>query len=139
MQNLEGLALKGGNLQSIDDIEQLEKTIGQLKAIHGEMSLLSKKSQNDAVNEFKLGMINKVISSANAVLGTNYRPFEDFEAFDVDALPSNSDVVFVIAQYLEEVERYRTDNVVYSDYKWVYLIDGKPSEILADAKTRGKG
>jgi len=65
-----------------------------------------------AVNAFgvcgwiKLGMINKVIASANDVLGSDYRPFQDFEAFDVDELPSNSDVVFVIAQYLEEIERY---------------------------------
>jgi hypothetical protein len=126
-------------MKSIDDIEKFEKTIGQLKAVHGEMSLLSKKSQNDAVNKFKLGMINKIIASANNALGPSYRPFDDFEAFDIDELPSNSDVVFVIAQYLEEIERYRTDNVVYHDYKWVYLVDGKPSEILADAKTRGKG
>ncbi|WP_417514209.1 hypothetical protein [Minwuia sp.] len=126
-------------MKSIEDIENLEKTIGQLKAVHGEMSLLSKKSQNDAVNKFKLGMINKVIASANSVLGSEYRPFDDFEAFDVDELPSNSDVVFVIAQYLEEIERFRTDNIVNHDYKWVYLIEGKPSEILADAKTRGRG
>lgn len=126
-------------MKHIEDIEKLEKTIGQLKAGHGEMSLLSKKSQNDAVNKFKLGMINKVIASANEVLGSDYRPFQDFEGFDVDALPSNSDVVFVIAQYLEEIERYRTDNVVQSDYKWVYLIVGEPSEILADARTRGRG
>lgn len=126
-------------MRNIEDIEKLEKTIGQLKAVHVEMSLLSKKSQNDGVNKFKLGMINKVISSANGVLGSEYRPFHDFEAFNVDELPSNSDVVFVIAQYLEEIERFRTDNVVRHDYKWVYLIEGKPSEILADAKTRGEG
>lgn len=126
-------------MRNIKDIEKLEKTIGQLRAVHGEMSLLSKKSQNDAVNKFKLDMVNRVIASANEVLGSDYRPFDDFEAFDADKLPSNSDVVFIIAQYLEEIERYRTDNVVRHDYNWVYLIDGKPSDILADAKTRGKG
>lgn len=126
-------------MKSIDDVEKLEKTLGQLKAVHSEMSHLSKKSQNDAVNKFKLGMINKVISSANDVLGSDYRPFSEFDAFDVDELPSNSDVVFVIAHYLEEIERYRTDNVVHHNYEWVYLIDGKPSDILADSKTRGKG
>ena len=124
-------------MKSIEDIEKLEKTIGKLKAIHGEMSLLSKKSQNDAVNKFKLGMINKVIVAANETLGESHRPFDDFEVFDSDEMPSNSDVVFVIAQYLEEVERFRTDNVVRHEYKWVYLIDGTPSEILADAKARG--
>ncbi|MBS4012050.1 MAG: hypothetical protein KGZ72_15005 [Roseovarius sp.] len=126
-------------MKSIEDIEKLEKTIGQLKAIHGEISLLSKKSQNDAINKFKLGMINKVIASANKVLGSNYRPIDDFEGFELVQMPSNSDVVFVIAQYLEEIERYRTDNVVKHAYQWVYLIEGEPSEILADPRTRGMG
>lgn len=126
-------------MNSVDDIERLEKTIGQLKAIHVEVSLLSKKSQNDAVNKFKLGMINKVIHSANEVLGGAYKPFEDFEKFDIDEVPSNSDVAFVIAQYIEEVERYRTDHIVKHDFKWVYLLDGKRSNILADARTRSKG
>ena len=121
------------------DVERLEKTIGQLGAIHREISLLSKKSPNDAVNPFKLKMINKVIDVANDVLGESYRPIDGFKQFEDDDSPSTSDVVFVVAQYMEEIERYRTDHVVNHDYTWVYVLDGKPSDVLADAKSRGKG
>lgn len=126
-------------MKSFEEMETLEKTIGQLKSIYDEVTLLSKKSQNDGVNKFKLGMINNVLRTANLVLGDKYKPMEGFLEFDDDDVPSNSDVAFVLSQYLVEIERFRTDNVTYSDYKWVYLIDKKPSSILADAKTRRKG
>ena len=121
------------------DIEQLEKTIGQLSAMHREMSLLSKKSPNDAVNKFKLGRINQALKAANGVLGNRYTPVEGFQKFGEDDVPSNSDVVFVLAQYMEEVQRYRTDNIVKHNYKHVYVLNGKPSNVLSDANERSIG
>ena len=118
------------------DVERLEKTTGQLAATHREMSLLSKKSPNDGVNSFKLGLINGVIKAANKILGQTYKPIEGFELFDEDNLPSTSDVVFVVAQYLEEIERYRQDNVVVHEYNRVYVLDGRPSKVSEDPKHR---
>lgn len=130
----------GVQMKTIDDIEILEKTVAQLGAIHREVSLLSRKSPNDAVNPFKLKMINSVIVTANILLGDKYRPLEDFEKFDDDSIPTTSDVVFVVAQYMGEVERFRTSHIVQNlDYKWVYVVNGKPSDVLADAKHRGLG
>ena len=126
-------------MKTKEDIETLEKTIGQLNAIHREVSLLSKKSPGDAVNPFKLKMTNKVIEAANSVLGKDYKPIDEFDRFDEDEVPSTSDVVFVVAQYMEEIERFRTNHVVYHEYKWVYILDGSPSKVLADKKSRGKG
>lgn len=126
-------------MKTQEDVEKLEKTIGQLKVIHREVSLLSKKSPSDAINPFKLKMINAVIQSANSVLGDEYMPIEEFEKFDDDDAPSTSDVVFVVAQYMEEIERFRTDNVVYQNFELVYVLNGKPSSVLADAKSRGEG
>ena len=71
-------------MKSQSDVESLEKLVGQLQGLHSEISLLAKKSPSDAVNSFKLGLINKVIASANAVLGPNYLPFADFDVFDTD-------------------------------------------------------
>ncbi len=124
-------------MKTQEDVEKLEKTIGQLKAIHREVSLLSKKNPIDAVNLFKLKMINSVIQSANEVLGDSYKPIDGFDQFDEDDMPSTSDVVFVVAQYMEEIERFRADNVVRHDYEWVYILNGKPSSILADSKSKG--
>jgi len=122
-----------------EDVEKLEKTIGQLNAIHREISFLSKKTPSDAVNPFKLRMINEVIESANSVLGSDYKPIDGFDLFDDDEVPSTSDVVLIVAQYMEEIERFRTDHVVHHRNKWVYVLDGSPSEVHANAKSRGRG
>jgi hypothetical protein len=104
-----------------DEVEKLEKIIGQLKGAHGEISILAKKSPADSLNAFKLTLINNVIKASNGVLGAKYKPFDHFDQFEADDLPSNSDVTMILAQYMEEAERYRSDNVVYDRYtEWSY-------------------
>src|SRR5260221_7737552 len=115
------------SLETGEDVEKLEKLIRQLHSLHSEISLLAKKSQNDAVNAFKLKLINKVLQAGNEVLGDGYKPFADFSLFELDDLPSNSDVTVVLTQYIQETEGYRSDNIVYSDHEWVYQVNGSPS------------
>jgi len=110
------------------DVENLEKVIGQLEGAYTEISILAKKSPNDSLNPFKLNLINKVIAAANAVLGDRYKPFDHFDQFDPDDVPTTSDVTMILSQYMEEVERYRSDNVIY-DGGWHYVVDGESSEI----------
>jgi hypothetical protein len=119
----------GDEMKLRDDIEVLEKLIGQLQGLHSEMAALAKKSPNDAVNGFKLGLINRVLKTGNEVLGKKYRPFDDFDSLDADDVPSTSDVAMILAQYMEEAERYRSDNVTRYGGRWVYVVNGQPSEI----------
>lgn len=123
-------------MKSRSDVEALEKLIGQLQGLHSEISLLAKKSPSDAVNTFKLQIINNVVAAANKVLGPNYLPLGEFESFDADAVPSTSDVAMVLAQYMEEAERYRSDNVRPWHGKWVYVVAGNPSDIPSGAPTK---
>lgn len=116
-------------METIEDIEKLEKIVGQLQAAHAEITILSKKAPADSLNSFKLKMINKVINESNKVLGDKYKPFEEFDKFEEDDLPSNSDVTMVLAQYIEEAERYRSDNVTQVHGRWYYVVDGESSEI----------
>lgn len=118
-------------MKTKEDIETLEKTLGQLQAVHREISILSKKSPHDAVNVFKLELINTIIVAANNLLGSSYTPLEGFEKFNEDDLPSTSDVAFVIAQYLEEIERFRSDHIVIHHSRRVYLLSGEPSDVRA--------
>jgi len=85
--------------------ELLNKTYGQLKSLHNEISLLSKKSPVDTVNKFKLKLINSVLESANQLLGEKDKPFKDFTVFNEDDLPNNSDVVMILSQYISCIER----------------------------------
>ena len=123
-------------MKSKSDVEALEKLIGQLQGLHSEISLLAKKSPSDAVNAFKLRLINNVVAAANDVLGPNYLPFGDFSAFDSDDVPSTSDVALVLAQYMEEAERYRSDNVKYWQGKWMYVVNGVPSDVQSGPPTK---
>jgi hypothetical protein len=127
-------------MKTNNDVDALERLTVQLNSLHDEVAQLAKKSPNDGVNAFKLRLINKVIADGNAVLGQNYRPFSDFEQFDSDDVPTNSDVTIILGQYIEQVERYRSDNVIYHERRWVYVIAGKPSAItsVSPSKIGGK-
>jgi len=116
-------------METIEEVEKLEKIIGQLQAAHSEIAVLSKKSPADSLNSFKLMMINKVIKESNIVLGKKYKPFEEFEKFQEDDLPSNSDVTMVLAQYMEEAERFRSDNVKQRMGNWYYVVEGDLTNI----------
>src|SRR5579872_3391292 len=107
-------------MKTEQDVRTLEKLIGQLNGLHAELSLLAKKSPNDGINLFKMKLVNKVLGGANELLTGDYRPFDDFTEFTDDALPTNSDVTLILAQYMEQIERFRSDNVAFGQYKWWY-------------------
>jgi hypothetical protein len=110
-------------------VDQLEKLIGQLGSIHEEIGALSKKSPNDAVNKFKLTFVNATIAQCNGLLGVNYRPIGDFKEFNLDDVPSNSDVTLIAALYLEALEKFRSDHIGQEFLQWYYNLPG-------DAKVR---
>lgn len=105
------------------DVDKLEKIMGQLEGLHREISALARKSPNDGLNKFKLKFVNLALANANEFLGSNYKPLDDFEQFDADELPTNSDVTFILVSYLEEIERMRADNIVFVyDEGWIYAL-----------------
>jgi hypothetical protein len=107
-----------------NDVDVFEKLSGQLISVYEEISLLSKKSPNDAVNKFKLKFVNKLINDSNEFLSDKYRPFDDFEMFDEDDVPQNSDVVFILSQYLQCFEKLRADNVKIVLNSWFWYVEG---------------
>ncbi len=109
------------------NIDEFKKVLNQLEGLHIEISTLSKKSYTDALNTFKLKMTNQVIKRANKILGKNYKPFEDFEQFDENDLPSNSDVTLVLSQYINCMESLREENI---SSKIEYTISGGVAKII---------
>ena len=111
------------------DVNIFEKLSGQLISVYEEMSLLSKKSPNDAVNKFKLKFLNKLISDSNNFLTEKYKPYDDFDIFDEDNVPYNSDVVFILSQYLQCFEKLRADNVVKKNgMYWYWELKGAKND-----------
>ena len=113
-----------------EHVWEFEKLEQQLHSFLDEMSALSTKKPDGPVNKFKLKFINATLDAINQLIA-DYRPFPDFEQFDVDTLPTNSDVVVILSQYAGAVLRFRTDNTKYdSDVReWCWIVKGKRSDL----------
>jgi len=119
-----------------EQVQQFLKLQPQLQSAYDEISLLSKKKPTDSLNSFKLKFINSILSRANSILGDVYMPFPDeFESFDEDDMPNNSDVVFILSHYLTSLEKLRCDNIIHHQYAWHWIIDNEPSNYKTDPPT----
>lgn len=105
-----------------EDVEQFEKLEQQLHSFLAEISELSRKKPNDPLNKFKLKFINSTLEELNSLLG-DYRPFKDFETFNVDELPSNSDAIIILSQYAGSAYLFRNDNTARSDARPQLALD----------------
>lgn len=107
-----------------------EKINSQLDGLHQEIAALSKKNPDGVVNKFKINHINSVLNEANGLLKGDYVPLKGFSSFDVDELPSNSDITFVLMQYLMCMEQLRNEHISEGyGGKWYWKIDGKSTNI----------
>lgn len=106
-----------------DQLDNLEKLISMVDGSYKELSVLSKKSPSDAINPFKLKIVNKIIVLCNSFLGVSNLPIEGFEEFNSDEVPSNSDAVFVLSQYAEALEKWRRPYLSKTYQGWFYTLD----------------
>jgi hypothetical protein len=106
-----------------EEIALFDKVSVQLQSFYDETAVLVKKDPKAEINEFKLKLINKVLSKANEIL-KGMKPFEDFSEFDVDSLPNNGDVAMILGQYINCLEELRKDNVHRDFGLWYWNIDG---------------
>lgn len=113
-----------------DDILEFEKLEQQLHSFLDDISELSKKRPNDPPNKFKLKFINTTLSKLNSLLKDD-RPFAEFKQFDIDELPSNSDVVLLLSQYAAAVHRFRVENTTNDEDNSVWIVRGRETEIPA--------
>lgn len=112
------------------NVDTFEKLSGQLLSLYEEISLLSKKNPNDAMNKFKLKFVNKLLFLSNDYLADRYKPFDDFDSFDEDDIPQNSDIVFILSQYLQCFEKLRADNVVIRHGTWYWRVEGNEDDTV---------
>ena len=111
------------------DIDTFEKLTAQLGSLYQEISALAKKSPNDAINIFKLQFVNSSLAKCNEFLGQRYRPFSEFETFSSNDMPSNSDITFILSQYIACAEKLRADNIYLRHGDWYWDIEGVAREV----------
>ncbi len=113
-----------------------DKTEEQLICMHIEIGLLSKKKPDSPINKFKSKLINALIDKANDLLSKEYLPFDEFDGFDEDDLPTASDVVLMLSQYLKSISMFRFDHTIWDSGTCYWVLNGnkrmktKPSKWL---------
>src|ERR1039458_1565063 len=118
-------------LKNESDVEAFIKLERQLQFSRKEIAELSKKKPNDGVNKFKLGHLNTMLRSANKLLSDDL-PLQGFTEFDVDQVPSNSDVLFVLAQYTDAIYRFRGRNTHNSGGSNIWKLSDVRVTVAAD-------
>lgn len=111
------------------EVEVFEKIQLQLEGIYDEIKALSNKRPDDAINLFKLRLVNQVVLESNKILQEKNLPFKGFKKFDENELPTNSDIVFVLSGYLGAFEKMRSDNIEMSMGRWDWMVGGELSDI----------
>jgi hypothetical protein len=117
------------------EVEAFRKMAAQLDALHMEAIASSKKAPDKPVSSFKVKLANSVLEQARKVLGSS-APSLNFERFDEDDLPTNSDLSFVVTQFVECAEKTRSENIKrMSNGVWYWQVEGysNSTEIVAAA------
>lgn len=119
-------------MKSKDEIDKFIKLVVQIEKILSEFDSLSKKKPDNALNKFKLELVNTVLRSANQIINKENKPFPDFEEFGEEEIPTNSDVVMILSQYVVCLDKFRHENTkANDDDDWVWVIKGKLSRVNA--------
>jgi len=118
-----------GKAMKKDKIEKFEKLHIQIKDMYNELSILSKKSPDGAMNKFKLKFINQLIEESNQFLEEKYKPFDDFKKFEEDDIPFNSDVVLIVSQYIQCLEKFKYDNIKQKSGSWYWNLSDSQEEV----------
>ena len=113
-----------------------DKTEDQIDGMYDEISILSKKKPDGPINKFKLKLINSLLKQANDIMGEYYLPFDDFNEFDEDDIPSASDVVLILSQYLKSMDKYRYDHTQMWSGNCYWVLDDE-EELTKRTKRAG--
>ena len=102
---------------------KLYSTISPLLwAAFNEVKEFSKKKQDEQLNLKKVKMINRLLEKSKVVLENE--PTVDFlDMLDEDDLPTNSDAVLTMSQYISAMDKFHSDH--YHRSKWDIDGDGE--------------
>jgi hypothetical protein len=110
---------------NIEKAKLFDITEEQIIGIYEEIIVLSKKTPDSPINKFKLKFINELLTKANSLLGKDYHPLKDLVSFNEEELPTSSDVVFILSQYLKVMDKFRYDHTTSRLGDWSWTIDNE--------------
>lgn len=86
--------------------EQWNLLSSMLNVVLAEMQVLSKSKPNDALNEFKVKGINKILSKIKDLL-SDEPTIEFLEILDEETMPKNSDAVLMLVQFKSAMIQFK--------------------------------
>ena len=116
---------KGKSQPTEEQVKSYEMLFPILQKLLLETKELSKKKPDNPLNIMKVQMINKVLIQIKDLL-VNDPSVQFLVLLDNETLPSNSDAVFIIAQYEAALEQYESKHYRYDDelYKKRWFTSG---------------
>ena len=103
------------NMPTQKEIDIYEELRPKIASVRDTIKALSSKKPDEILNLFKIRRINILIGQANSLL-KDVKPYNDFDTFEEDELPSNSDVLLIIELYLESFHRYWINNSTHGSW-----------------------
>lgn len=85
-----------------------------LKSLFTEIKDFSKKNQNDPINLSKVKIINRLLIKAKDIL-KDESSIEYLDILEEDNLPSMSDAVLIVSQYISALDKFHSDHYKYED------------------------
>lgn len=93
------------NLPTNAEVNQFLMLRELVTGLYEEMKDLTKKSSKETLNKFKIKSLNRVLKPLRELLKD--QPTAMFlDLLEDDSLPTNSDVVIVLSQYLSAMKKY---------------------------------
>lgn len=103
-----------------DEQVKLYLTINPLlKSAFDEVKEFSKKKQDEELNIKKVKMINRLLEKAKEIL-KDEPTVEYLELLDEDELPTNSDAVLIMSQFISAMNKFHEDHYQYENnmFSW---------------------
>jgi hypothetical protein len=97
---------KNENLPTTDEVKKFEMLFPMLDSDIAEIRELSKKKQDEPLNPFKVKIINKKLGQIKKLL-KNEPSSEYLELLDEDSLPTNSDAVLMLTQFINSLKQFK--------------------------------
>lgn len=104
-----------------DAVNQYELLNPLLLGVYKELQELSKKKPDTPLNNFKIKSVNRILEPIRELLKEeDVYPFLDI--LDMDDVPTNSDVVLILSQYIESMNifhsKYYSYNISSGKHEW---------------------
>jgi len=94
------------NLPTSEEVKKFEMLFPMLDSDIAEIRELSKKKQDEPLNPFKVKIINKKLEQIKTLL-KNEPSNEYLELLDEDTLPTNSDAVLMLTQFINALRQFK--------------------------------